>query len=737
VFGAAGAVVGSVLMVVPALGVLLGDDPALVRWSWAVPYGESFLEMDRLSAWFVVPIAVLSAVGAVCGVEFLEEYRGRKPLGPPWFFYNLLVASMVLVVLARNAVLFLVAWEMMTLASFFLVTFENEQESVREAGWIYLVATHLGTAFLMAFFLVLARETGTMDFQRWAEASHLEPSLVGVLFVLAVIGFGTKAGFMPMHVWLPEAHPAAPSHVSALMSGMMIKTGIYGLFRALTFLGAPPIWWGWVLIGIGLSSGILGVLFALAQHDLKRLLAYHSVENIGIIALGLFAVMAQDAEGTLAVGSTSVGDSYPALTPDCPQVHWFEPELAEQWGVKPEGHPWLKPIRFHHSYRPGVDAWGRDPKTELRPCVTDFFQMTGEEVHEVAVSPVHAGIIEPGHFRFQCHGEHVFHLEIALGYQHRGVERALRGGPDKRTIHYMETLAGDTTVGHTTAYCHALESLARCQVPARAQALRAIALELERLANHTGDLGALAGDVGYLPTLSYCGRLRGDFLNMTALLCGSRFGRGLVRPGGVGFDADEGCLKQLDERLDQARRDLASAVNLLWDTSSVRARFENAGALSRQTCEELGLVGVAARACGVERDVRAEFPSGLYRFAQIPVSTYPTGNVFARAFVRWLEIQRSITFIRDRLKSLPSGPVRVEPGSLAPDAVVVSLVEGWRGEICHVALTDSLGRFAHYKVVDPSFPNWMGLALALRDQEISDFPLCNKSFNLSYCGHDL
>jgi Ni,Fe-hydrogenase III large subunit len=170
---------------------------------------------------------------------------------------------------------------------------------------------------------------------------------------------------------------------------------------------------------------------------------------------------------------------------------------------------------------------------------------------------------------------------------------------------------------------------------------------------------------------------------------------------------------------------------------SVRSRFENAGPGGRETCEALGLVGVAARACGVERDVRAQFPFGLFRFAQIPVSTYPTGNVFARAFVRWLEIQRSIAFLRDQLKSLPNGPVRTETGPLAPDSLVVSLAEGWRGEICHVALTDAAGRFARYKVVDPSFHNWMGVALALRDQQIPDFPLCNKRFNLSYCGHDL
>jgi Ni,Fe-hydrogenase III large subunit len=432
----------------------------------------------------------------------------------------------------------------------------------------------------------------------------------------------------------------------------------------------------------------------------------------------VLAVLANGVSGTLELVGTEISGEYPALTPECAQAHWFEREIAEQCGVTPQGHPWLKPVR-------------------RRADATEFFRVEGEEVHEVAVGPVHAGIIEPGHFRFQCHGEDVLHLEIALGYQHRGVERALVGGPNKRTIHYIETLAGDTTVGHATAYCQAIEALAGCRVPARALALRGVALELERLANHTGDLGALAGDVGYLPTQSFCGRLRGDFLNMTALVCGSRFGRGLVRPGGVGFDVDETRIEQLRERLEQALRDVTGAANLLWNTSSVRGRFEKTGTLTTETARETGLVGVAARACGLERDARHEFPSGIYQFVQIPVSTYHTGDVFARAYVRWLEIQRSVAFVREQLQALPAGPVRATVGPLAKDAVVATMVEGWRGEICHVALTDRTGRFARYKVVDPSFHNWFGLALALRNQQISDFPLCNKSFNLSYCGHDL
>lgn len=435
------------------------------------------------------------------------------------------------------------------------------------------------------------------------------------------------------------------------------------------------------------------------------------------------AVLAFDADNTLALGSsTPTKGNYRSLTATHPQAHLFERELWEDHALAPDGHPWLKPVR---------------QTSGGAPVVTDFFRVEGREVHEVAVGPVHAGIIEPGHFRFQCAGEEVLHLEISLGYQHRGIEHAALGGPHSVTMSQMESIAGDTTIGHATAYASVMEALAETEAPLRAQWLRAIALELERLANHTGDLGALANDVAFLPTASACGKIRGDFLNLTALLCGNRFGRGVVRPGGGRHDLEPARLSQMSERLNTALAEVERAATWLWDAASVRARFENTGTVFAQQALELGLVGPAARACGLVRDVRYDHPAGWHRMAQAPVAVWPGGDVFARARVRWLEVQRSGQFLREQLAAPAEGDLRQEIGAARPESIAVALVEGWRGEICHVALTDRAGRFRRYKIVDPSFHNWIGVALALRGQAISDFPLCNKSFNLSYCGFDL
>jgi Ni,Fe-hydrogenase III large subunit len=447
----------------------------------------------------------------------------------------------------------------------------------------------------------------------------------------------------------------------------------------------------------------------------------------------LVAILADDPGGELGATSALVGERYPSLTPDCPQAHTFEREIAEQCGVIPDGHPWLKPLRRHppdHS-PPGRSVVALDRETY------PFFRVEGEEVHEVAVGPVHAGIIEPGHFRFQAHGEQVLFLEIMLGYQYRGVERLLERLDRERGVLVAESIAGDTVIGHAGACCGALEALARSRKTPRGQTVRGIALELERLANHIGDLGAIAGDVAFQPAAAYLGRMRGECLNLLMTLSGNRYGRGLVRPGGAAFDITPNMATEMRDRLQRLDEELGPVLTLLFETPSVQARLEGVGVVPRAAPVEYGFVGPVARACELPRDVRHDHPWGIFRFAHIPVATMWAGDVLARALVRRLEIQRSLEFTIEQLGALPKGPTRVDCGPLRPNELAVAMVEGWRGEIAHVVITDQAGGVRRHKVTDPSFHNWTAVAMAMPGNEISDFPLCNKSFNLSYAGHDL
>lgn len=447
----------------------------------------------------------------------------------------------------------------------------------------------------------------------------------------------------------------------------------------------------------------------------------------------LIAILADDMQGTLTAASAHIAERYPSLTPRCAQANRFEREIAEQCGVVPEGHPSLKPLRRH----PPDHAAGTQTAAPLDREAYPFFAVASDEVHEVAVGPVHAGIIEPGHFRFQAHGETVLSLEVMLGYQHRGVERLLETISPERAVLVAESIAGDTVVGHAGACCGAWEALSRARKTPRAQTIRGIALELERLANHIGDLGAMAGDVAYAPAAATLGRLRGECLNLLMTLSGNRYGRGLVRPGGVGFDIPPAMATEMRDRLQRLAGEVEPALDLMFGSASVQGRFEGTGVVPREACAEEGLVGPVARACEVVRDVRHDHPYGIFRFAHIPVATAWAGDVLARALVRRLEIQRSLAFAIEQLGALPRGAARIAVAALRPNELAVAMVEGWRGEIVHVVITDDAGGIRRHKVTDPSFHNWAALSRALPGNEISDFPLCNKSFNLSYAGHDL
>lgn len=438
----------------------------------------------------------------------------------------------------------------------------------------------------------------------------------------------------------------------------------------------------------------------------------------------IIAILAEDAASRLYLTSAQIeeGGTYPSLTRDIPSLHLFERELFEAFNIHPKKHPWLKPVKRK---APGPDY--------------PFFRMTGDEVHEVGVGPVHAGIIEPGYFRFSCHGEVVDHLEISHGYQHRGVEQLFVNRQDNPhySLHLAESIAGDSVIGHGSAYVQSVEALSGAAVNTRIAMIRAIALELERLGNHLGDLSALSGDIAYLTGYATFGAMRTTAINTSLSLCGSRFGRGLLKTGGVNFDLTPALAVQIKDTVRILSEMVELAAEVLFNSSSVMARLEKTGVVSQSTASAIGMVGPAARASGLPLDVRADHPSGAYTHFPVHTLCLESGDVFARAYIRYAEIMQSFRIINDLIEQMDCGPLSVAVGPMKPDALVVSMVEGWRGETAHAAITNSHGRLVQYKIKDPSFHNWFGLALAVRETGISDFPLCNKSFNLSYSGFDL
>ncbi len=430
----------------------------------------------------------------------------------------------------------------------------------------------------------------------------------------------------------------------------------------------------------------------------------------------MYVVVANDNAKELEISKSTVEGPWQSLSNEYPAVSMFERELAEKTFLEVHGHPYLMPVR--------------KPRPEKL-----FSKITGHNIHAVGVGPVMGGVSESQYFRFQCHGEEILDLDQSMGYQHRGIERQLSGPLSPRMIHYIETAAGDSTIGHTIAFCMNLEAIADHSPSVEATKIRALALELERLANHIGDLGNICGDVGYIPALTSCLQIREDILNLTEFLCGSRFGRGLIKPGGVSIKVDQNSLIQIGYRLEKCYSDFKSAIALMFNSPSTRSRFERCGTLTELNARKYGMVGVTARASRIARDIRYNFPQ-----PGIPVYE-PTiarnGDVYDRAKVRWREIRCSVGLIVKLIESFTETVPVTQKLILRPDMLAVSLVEGWRGEICHIAISEANNKLAAYKIVDPSFRNWEALRLIMKEGQISDFPLCCRSFSLSCSGVDL
>jgi Ni,Fe-hydrogenase III large subunit len=407
----------------------------------------------------------------------------------------------------------------------------------------------------------------------------------------------------------------------------------------------------------------------------------------------------------------------------------FEREICENFGVNYTDHPWLKPVRYAHNRADQTKTIANYP----------FFSIESDELHEVGVGPIHAGIIEPGHFRFICNGEQILHLEIQLGYQHRGIEQQFiekKKLLQRTTI--AETIAGDTVVGHTTAFSQVWESLCGIKVSRDVEFSRTLALELERMAVHTGDLSAVCTDIAYQLGSSVFGRLRTPIINFIQEWGGNRLSKGLIRPGRNPFLFTPELAERLAEILDIYEPDFLEMNEQLFKLPSALSRFERTGVVSHDDVLSIGTVGMAARMSGLNRDIRSSHPFALYpEIAHEPIIKHH-GDVYSRVQIRKAEVKQSMQYIRQLIQNVPEITENEQViESPKPNSFTLSLVEGWRGEICHCAITDEKGELILYKVKDPSFHNWLALALAVRNNEISDFPICNKSFNLSYAGHDL
>jgi Ni,Fe-hydrogenase III large subunit/Ni,Fe-hydrogenase III component G len=452
-------------------------------------------------------------------------------------------------------------------------------------------------------------------------------------------------------------------------------------------------------------------------------------------------LFAPERENWFLHASALVPADTPALT-SLATFHYpasrFEREIFDLFGITAEGHPDPRPLVRHGFWPPDYFPLRKD--AVAREFVDDgrafpFTEVGGEGVYEIPVGPVHAGIIEPGHFRFSVVGETIIDMKSRLYFTHKGTEKLFEGREPAAGVELAERISGDTTVGHALAYCQALEAATGVQVPERAQYARVVLLEMERLYNHVADFGAIANDTGYAVAHSHCFRIRERLLRLNKRLTGNRLLRGGIVPGGVGADLPAGL--DLAAEVEAALRDFDEIVELTLENTLVLDRLDGAGLLTTRTARDHGVLGYVARASGIDTDVRRDHPFAAYDRLSFRVPVFESGDVKARTLARAEEARESVKLIRQAVDRLPAGPLTTRLPSLPAFAPAFSLVEGWRGAIVHWLMGGPDGRLYRVKVMDPSFLNWRPLSYALLKNIVPDFPLCNKSFNQSYSGNDL
>ncbi len=437
-------------------------------------------------------------------------------------------------------------------------------------------------------------------------------------------------------------------------------------------------------------------------------------------------------------------EEFPSLTPGIHEAWNYERKIQTFFGLTPSGHPDPRTIILHENWPGDIFPLRKDVNWQTRPPESQgtyqFQKVEGEGIYELPVGPIHAGIIEPGHFRFSVAGEEILLLEPRLGYTHKGIEKLFEQLPMDKKVRLSEKISGDSSFSHSLAFCQAVEQLGDSAVPRRARYLRVIYAELERLANHTGDLGAIMLDAGFNFGGAQGARLREIIMQINGRITGSRFLRGVNVAGGVAKDIAAGEKDRLSGELSAIAKDFSEIIEVAENSTSLLNRLKGTGVLSLEVAKDHGAVGIAAKAAGIERDTRIDFPYAAYdELRPDGVETEQGGDVYARFRVRVKEVRASIEIIQHALHKLPEGPVLVpvDTAAFRKDAIAVNAVEGWRGEIVYFITTDARGNIARVAPRDPSFINWAVLGNAGLGNVVPDFPLINKSFNLSYSGNDL
>ena len=431
---------------------------------------------------------------------------------------------------------------------------------------------------------------------------------------------------------------------------------------------------------------------------------------------------------------------FPSLADRLPALNWQEREIQDWFGLEAAGHPNARRVALHDNW-PDVHPLRKDfpIDTVLPPFEGErhvYRPTLGEGVFQIPVGPVHAGIIEPGHFNFAVAGEPILYLQLRMFYTHKGTEKLFEQLPIPHAVSLAESISGDSAFSHGTAFCQAIERAAEIEIPTRAEVMRTVLLELERVYNHVSDIGAIANDVGFGIANAHAGRVREILMGLNEALTGSRLLRNMVSIGGVRRDWCGSQLDLLRSTLNAVERQFQDLVSLVKASDSTHDRLERTGILYPEKAQMLGIVGVGGRASGVDRDVRRDHPYAAYSRFPFRVPVYEAGDVWHRMQVRIDEVAESIGIVRAACSALPTGPYCASARPIPPDRTALSAVEGWRGEILHWVRTGPGNRLERCKIKDPSVNNWPALVEAVQGTIIADFPVINKSFNLSYSGTD-